>query len=364
MGKRFPSLNYATSGTNSDILALTGLTTPISVPQGGTGSTSASGARGGIGAAASGANSDILSLTGLTTPLTVGQGGIGASSVPSGSYMLGAGTGAVTSKTPSQVRSDIGAAASGANSDILSITGLTTPLSALMGGNGISRPIPQMQFTPCRRVMWKQFDLGTTTSKDIGWSTAAGLGTLTTVLETNHNYANFVSATAVDSIAGYPIGGGSVRRGYGPVYYAAIKTGASATDIQNCRIWAGWSNVAQGATSDYNTASTLAFRFASASDGTTWQAVWDNGTGSLQKANTAVTVSADTRYELIIDCYTDLTKAFFYIGVSDATPTLVATATSSLPSLTNPFQAMCLESTTETVAKNIRISMFGQSANS
>lgn len=39
-------------------------------------------------------------------------------------------------RTPSQVRGDIGAAASGANSDITSLSGLTTPLSIAQGGNG------------------------------------------------------------------------------------------------------------------------------------------------------------------------------------------------------------------------------------
>lgn len=52
--------------------------TSISVANGGTGSTSAPGARANLGAAASGANSDITSLSGLTAPLSVGQGGTGS----------------------------------------------------------------------------------------------------------------------------------------------------------------------------------------------------------------------------------------------------------------------------------------------
>ncbi len=59
----------ATSGANSDITSLTGLTTPLSVAQGGTGGSTAAQARTNLGAAASGANSDITSLLGLTTPL-------------------------------------------------------------------------------------------------------------------------------------------------------------------------------------------------------------------------------------------------------------------------------------------------------
>ena len=53
----------------------------IPVAAGGTGSTTASGARTALGSASSGANSDITSLTGLTTALSVAQGGTGATTL-------------------------------------------------------------------------------------------------------------------------------------------------------------------------------------------------------------------------------------------------------------------------------------------
>lgn len=150
--------NKVSGGANSTITSLTGLTTDLSVSQGGTGastltgvvhgngtgaftagpvgltsevtgtlgisnggsgSTTAAGARTNLGAAATGANSDITSLSGLTTALTVGQGGTGAS-------------------TASAARANLGAAATGANSDITSLTGLTTDLSVAQGGTGAS----------------------------------------------------------------------------------------------------------------------------------------------------------------------------------------------------------------------------------
>jgi hypothetical protein len=49
----------------------------LAVADGGTGSSTATGARANLAAAKSGANSDITSLTGLTTPLSVAQGGTG-----------------------------------------------------------------------------------------------------------------------------------------------------------------------------------------------------------------------------------------------------------------------------------------------
>jgi len=67
--------------------AASGDTIPIGA--GGTGSTTASGARSNLSAAASGANSDITSITGLTTPLTVAQGGTGGASSASARASLG-----------------------------------------------------------------------------------------------------------------------------------------------------------------------------------------------------------------------------------------------------------------------------------
>ena len=58
-------------------------------------------ARGNLTAAKSGANSDITSLTGLTTPLTVTQGGIGAATLTANAVVLGNGTSAVTTVAPS-----------------------------------------------------------------------------------------------------------------------------------------------------------------------------------------------------------------------------------------------------------------------
>jgi len=90
-----------------------GVPLPLAVADGGTGSTSAAGARTNLSAAKSGANSDITSLTGLTTPLSVAQGGTG-------------------SATAAGARTNLSAAASGANSDI-------TALSAL-GAGSVSAP--------------------------------------------------------------------------------------------------------------------------------------------------------------------------------------------------------------------------------
>ena len=96
----------ALKGANSDITSLSGLTTPLSIAQGGTSGATASAARSALTAAASGANADITSLTGLTTALSVAQGG-------------------TASTTAAAARTALSAAASGANADITSMTALT-----------------------------------------------------------------------------------------------------------------------------------------------------------------------------------------------------------------------------------------------
>ena len=80
----------------------------IPVAAGGTGSTTAGGARTNLSAAASGANSDITSITGLTTPLTVAQGGIGVATITG--IVKGSGTSALSAATAGTDYAAIGTA--------------------------------------------------------------------------------------------------------------------------------------------------------------------------------------------------------------------------------------------------------------
>ena len=121
--------------------------------------------------AASGANSDITSLSGLTTALSVAQGGTGLSSLGTAGQVLavnaeatgtfwttvsGSGIGDVTGPSSStdsnlvtfdgttgKIIKDSGVSSSsfataGANSNITSLSGLTTPLSVTQGGTGLN----------------------------------------------------------------------------------------------------------------------------------------------------------------------------------------------------------------------------------
>lgn len=79
--------------------------------------------------------------TSLTTPVVISDGGTGATTASGARLNLGITLFAdaiVTATTAASVRSTIEAAASGVNSDITEITGLTTPLSADQGGTGLA----------------------------------------------------------------------------------------------------------------------------------------------------------------------------------------------------------------------------------
>lgn len=111
---------------NNDLDSIDGLFDAgpyLKVSKGGTGAGTASGARASLGAAASGANSDITSLTGLTTALSVAQGGTGLATAPAnGALDIGNGTGftrttltAGTNITITNASGSITIAASGGN---------------------------------------------------------------------------------------------------------------------------------------------------------------------------------------------------------------------------------------------------------
>ncbi|NBT75676.1 MAG: hypothetical protein EBT15_06870, partial [Betaproteobacteria bacterium] len=92
--------------------SITGIT-DLAVADGGTGASSASSARSNLGAAASGANSDITSLSGLTTALSVAQGGTGSTSASSARTALGLAIGTDVQAYDAELQAIAGLSANG-----------------------------------------------------------------------------------------------------------------------------------------------------------------------------------------------------------------------------------------------------------
>jgi hypothetical protein len=89
------ALSASTSGSNSNITSLTGLTTALTKLQGGTEATSAGAARTSLGIAVVGANADITSFSGLTTALAATKGGTGHLSWTAGDLVVSTGSNAL-----------------------------------------------------------------------------------------------------------------------------------------------------------------------------------------------------------------------------------------------------------------------------
>jgi trimeric autotransporter adhesin len=94
-GKLLQNSTVTISDAGAIAAASLTLTTDLAIADGGTGASTAGAALTALGAAASGANSDITSLTGLTTDLTVAQGGTGAGTFAANGILYGNGTGAI-----------------------------------------------------------------------------------------------------------------------------------------------------------------------------------------------------------------------------------------------------------------------------
>lgn len=107
----------------------------LAIAGGGTGAETASAARTNLGAATSGANSDITSLTGLTTALSTSQGGTALTSFTSGGAMYATSTSALTTGTLPVASGGTGATSLTANNVLLG-NGTSAPQTVAPGTSG------------------------------------------------------------------------------------------------------------------------------------------------------------------------------------------------------------------------------------
>lgn len=135
----------------------------LNVASGGTGATTATAARANLSAAKSGANSDITSISGLTTPLSVVQGGTGANDSLSG-YIFGNGTNPFTSV---------------ASIPFSDVTG-TVPISQ-GGTNATSAAAARVNLLPSYTGNAGKALFINPAATDVIWQAVAGSGTVTSV---------------------------------------------------------------------------------------------------------------------------------------------------------------------------------------
>ena len=183
--------------------------TDLAVADGGTGSSTAAGARSNLSAAASGANSDITSLSGLTTALSVAQGGTGvSSSTGSGSVVL--------SNSPTLVTPALGTPSAAV---LTNATGL--PLST--GISGLGTGVATFLGTPSSANLLA----AVTDETGTGALVFANSPTLVTPALGTPASATLTNAT------GLPIGTGVSGLGTGVATALAVNVGSAGAPVVN-----------------------------------------------------------------------------------------------------------------------------------
>jgi hypothetical protein len=192
----------------------------VAVTNGGTGATTNSGARTNLGAAASGANSDITSLTGLTTALSVAQGGTGATSLAANNVLLGNGTSAPLTLAPTT------------NGNVLMANGTTWTSAAIPWGSpgaiGASTP-SSGAFTSLTTSGNIGIGSSSPTARlDVNGESRVGAApaTLTTV---SGAHTAAVTTISVVSTTGYPSAGTLLIKGEAVSY-----TGTTSNTFTGC----------------------------------------------------------------------------------------------------------------------------------
>lgn len=275
----------AASGANSDITSLTGLTTPLSVAQGGTGSGVAATARANLGAAASGSNGDITALTnaagiqiGAPTGGARGVGTINATGLFINGVGVGTGSGSVTSVNVSGGTTGL-TTAGGPVTTSGTIT-LGGTLAVANGGTG------QTTYTDGQLLIGNSSTGGlakATITAGSGITVTNGNGSITIASTTGGGTVTSVDAsggTTGLSFTGGPVTGAGTLTLGGAL--ALTNGGTGATSASGARLNIG--AAASGANSDITSLSGL----------TTALSIGQGGTGAVNAAGARTNLGATT----------------------------------------------------------------------
>jgi hypothetical protein len=178
---------------------ITGIT-DLAVADGGTGASTASGARTNLGAAASGANSDITSITGLTTPLTVAQGGTGSATLTANNVLLGNGTSAPQTVAPGTT----GNVLTSNGTTWTSSAGSTGTVTSVATGNGLSGgtitttgtlTVACPSFNSVGSYVWGRASVASGSTITSGSNYSAGTGNTQVSSANSKSFSNNLSGT-------------------------------------------------------------------------------------------------------------------------------------------------------------------------
>jgi hypothetical protein len=248
-------------------------------------------------------------------------------------------------------RAGLGAAASGANTDITTAAGLNTPAGQASLG-----------LQP-RKHLQAYVEQGGTQLRAWGFGAPTPTGTATTVADPLGTFANYASSGAGTATAGWATAVRGTELRYKPVFSFKIKTGANATDITACRIFAGLTSNGNMTTSDAVTAHYIGVRYMPGTDATAfWRLVSNDGSGGPTTAATSLAIAVDTCYEFTVDA-TNPAAVLVYGAAAGATPALLGTITTELPGSTQRIDSIIMIGETEAVAKNIRIAFIDLKTN-
>jgi hypothetical protein len=248
----------------------------------------------------------------------------------------------------------LGGAASGANSDITSLSGLTTPLTRGQGGTG----------TPFggTSLSLQTYGFCTPNAFNTTMNSAGGLivspaltGTASGATDNNAIYINCASAASTNAQATWN-NTRFTRSGHKTICRFSFRTGA-AGDLVNVRLRAGiYANTATpfAATAIPNQSIEVSY-LTESSDTAFFRIRGQAGGVTETPIVTTAAVTADTHYDWICDQRAG--AATWYYSINGGAWTLAGTNVSVPAAATDQYAAMGV-STTENVAKNWKFAGF------
>jgi hypothetical protein len=283
----------------------------------------------------------MLSITQVAAQTGSGFGGGGVSNVSSGSVTgtLPVANGGTNATTAADARTSLSAAKSGANSDITSLSGLTTPLSEGQGGTGtpefnLNSAIKDGRFG----TVFAQ--TGSTTLISFGHlNTFSATGTTAASADAEGNFVQYTSAASTGTNNGWVASGDGndvipTTRQWSPEGTFVFKTGA---DLTNVRYLVGFTaqpatSIASAGAGGNNSNDIFGLSYDSAVDGTAfWRLTHDSGSdgGAATRSATTIPIAASTYY--VFRFKLGASTCEVYNDTAGRAATATASASSNLP---------------------------------